>query len=81
MPDDNRVLFFERDQEAFGFLSNFHPAPLNLDGESWPTVEHYYQCQKSLNPGYRDAIRAEAPDAYGPVKPYRARICRPSPRT
>lgn len=57
-PADDRVMFFARDRKWFGFLSNFHPAPLELDGESWPTAEHYYQAQKSFDPAYRQAIRA-----------------------
>jgi ribA/ribD-fused uncharacterized protein len=57
LPADNRVLFFARDRGLFGFLSNFHPAPLELDGEAWATVEHYYQAQKSFDPAYRQAIR------------------------
>ena len=31
MPEDNRILFYERDREAFGFLSNFHLAPVVID--------------------------------------------------
>ncbi|MFO0811346.1 MAG: NADAR family protein [Gemmataceae bacterium] len=58
LPADGRVLFYKRDRAAFGFLSNFHPAPIALDGESWPTVEHYYQAQKSADPEYRRAVRA-----------------------
>ena len=57
IPEDNRILYFEREQELFGFLSHFHPAPILLDGEVWPTVEHYYQAQKSSEPAYRQAIR------------------------
>jgi ribA/ribD-fused uncharacterized protein len=57
LPGDNRILFFARDREAFDFLSNFHPAPILLDGETWPTVEHFYQAQKSADPAYRDATR------------------------
>jgi ribA/ribD-fused uncharacterized protein len=57
IPADNRILFFDRDREAFGFLSNFHAAVIQLDGETWPTVEHYYQAQKSPDPHYRQAIR------------------------
>jgi ribA/ribD-fused uncharacterized protein len=57
LPADNRILFFKRDRARFGFLSNFAPAPILLDGETWPTVEHYYQAQKSLDPAYRAAIR------------------------
>jgi ribA/ribD-fused uncharacterized protein len=58
IPDDGRILYFARDREAFGFLSHFHPSPIELDGEAWPTVEHYYQFQKSLDPDYRATIRA-----------------------
>ena len=57
IPADNRILYFERDREMFGFLSHFHLAAIVLDGENWPTVEHYYQAQKSFEPAYREAIR------------------------
>ena len=57
IPEDGRILFFRRDREAFGFLSNFHPSPIVLDGMPWPTVEHYCQAQKSFSPVYRKAIR------------------------
>ncbi len=57
IPDDGRILFFERDRAKFGFLSHFHPSPFTLDGEDWPTVEHYYQCQKGHDPAYKAAIR------------------------
>ncbi len=60
VPEDNRILFYERDREAFGFLSNFHLAPVVIDSEIWPTVEHYYQAQKSIDPVYRQAIREAA---------------------
>jgi ribA/ribD-fused uncharacterized protein len=58
LPEDGRILFFSRDRPEFGFLSHFHPSPIMLDGEVWPTVEHYYQTQKSLDPRYQRAIRA-----------------------
>jgi ribA/ribD-fused uncharacterized protein len=57
IPADNRILYFERDRGLFGFLSHFHPSPILLDGEAWPTVEHYYQAQKCPDPAYRQAIR------------------------
>jgi hypothetical protein len=60
IPADNRILYFERDRELFGFLSHFQPAPILLDGEPWPTVERWYQAQKSDDPAYRAAIRAAA---------------------
>ncbi len=62
VPGDGRILFFSRDRDDFGFLSNFHPAPLVLDGAVWPTAEHFYQGHKSFAPAYRTAILA-APSA------------------
>jgi ribA/ribD-fused uncharacterized protein len=59
-PADGRILYFDRDREAFGFLSHFHPSPIWLDDAHWPTVEHYYQAQKSFEPAYREAIRNAA---------------------
>ena len=58
IPPDNWILYFDRDSAQFGFLSHFHPSPIVLDGEFWPTVEHYYQAQKSDDPHYKAAIRA-----------------------
>lgn len=58
VPTDGRILFFKRDRPTFGFLSNFHDAPVEFDGEVWRSTEFYYQAQKSLDPEYREAIRA-----------------------
>jgi N-glycosidase YbiA len=58
IPADQQILYFSRDRAGFGFLSHFHASPISLDGETWPTVEHFYQAQKSNHPGYRAAIRA-----------------------
>jgi ribA/ribD-fused uncharacterized protein len=60
IPPDNRILYFRRDREQFEFLSHFHPAPILIDGITWPTVEHFYQAQKSTDAAYREAIM-EAP--------------------
>lgn len=60
IPPDNRILYFGRERENFRFLSHFHPSPIVLDGETWPTVEHYYQTQRSDDPAYRQAIREAA---------------------
>ena len=53
---DNRILFYTRDREALSFLSNFSATPILLDGLLWPTVEHFYQAQKSFDPDYRRTI-------------------------
>jgi ribA/ribD-fused uncharacterized protein len=62
IPADNRILYFKRDRAGFGFLSHFYPSPIALGGEVWPTVEHYYQAQRSDDSAYRQAIRtADSP--------------------
>ena len=57
IPADRRILFYHRDKTDFGFLSNFFPAPFVINGQRWPTVEHYYQAQKSLSALYRETVR------------------------
>jgi ribA/ribD-fused uncharacterized protein len=62
IPDDGRICYYGRDREAFPFLSHFFPSPIELDGIVWPTVEHYYQAQKSTSGRYKRAIlAAESP--------------------
>jgi ribA/ribD-fused uncharacterized protein len=81
IPVDGRICYYGRDRESFGFLSHFSPSPIELDGSVWPTVEHYYQAQKSTSGRYRRAIlAAESPglakrmaaraDATGRAKKY-----------
>lgn len=41
----------------YRFLSHFYASPIEVDGETWMTIEHYYQAQKSLDDAYREAIR------------------------
>ena len=44
------------------FLSNFFPAPVIYDGETYPTVEHAFQAAKTLDREQRKGIRvAETP--------------------
>lgn len=57
IPGDGRVLFFRRDRAMFGWLSHLYRARIVLDDETWGSVEHYYQAQRSLDPEYRKAIR------------------------
>jgi ribA/ribD-fused uncharacterized protein len=46
----------------FRFLSNFAESPIEIDGHVYPTVEHYYQSQKSSEENVRRWIReAETP--------------------
>lgn len=56
--NDGRILFFSRDRQKFPFLSNFYHAPFELNGKTWPSVEHYYQYMRSADITYRKAILA-----------------------
>ena len=58
-----RIGFFIR-EEPYGFLSNFERTPINVDGLTYPTVEHYYQSMKvdQKYPELREWIR-QAPKA------------------
>jgi len=60
------IFFFSR-RTDYGWLSNFHRAPITLDGKVWRTTEHYYQAQKTLDNEEREWIRAI-------VKPFDAKM-------
>ena len=40
------TIYFYKVNEPYGCFSNFSPHPIHIQGEYWPTVEHYYQAQK-----------------------------------
>ena len=48
---------FRSNSELYSEFSNFAPYPIVLDGQDWPTVEHYYQAQKFTSVEYRSRIR------------------------
>lgn len=37
---------FYRERDHDGYMSNFYPAPIFLDGKDYPTTEHYFQAMK-----------------------------------
>lgn len=53
------VVNFYSVSDEFGQFSNFAPFPINLDGERWPTSEHYFQAQKFDDDAYRQKIRKD----------------------
>ena len=53
------ILFYHA-SDPYGFLSNFFVASMQLDGTTWPEVEHYFQAQKFADPDKQAEIR-EAP--------------------
>jgi ribA/ribD-fused uncharacterized protein len=48
---------FYRVADKFGQFSNFAPFPISLNGEQWPTSEHFFQAQKFNDVDYRERIR------------------------
>ena len=64
IPQDNKVMFYQRDRIEFGFLSNFYPCRIEIDGKIWPHIEAYYQSQKSTNPDFHDQIQEIAKPAW-----------------
>ncbi|MBW4665636.1 MAG: DUF1768 domain-containing protein [Chroococcus sp. CMT-3BRIN-NPC107] len=42
------TIYFYKVNEPYGCFSNFSPHSIQLHGENWQTVEHYYQAQKFI---------------------------------
>ncbi len=59
MSDDGRILFYKRDRKKYRFLSNFFYAPFRLEGQLWPTVEHFYVAHKSEDPHFTELVLEE----------------------
>jgi ribA/ribD-fused uncharacterized protein len=55
-------IYFYLPRDPYGWLSNFSPHGVALDGAFWPTVEHYFQAAKfvTTDPGHAAAIRRVA---------------------
>lgn len=52
------AILFYNPTDPYGFLANYAISPIELDGASWLSVEHYYQAQKFPDPAIQAAIRA-----------------------
>lgn len=63
-PQDNKVMFYERGRLEFGFLSNFYPCRIEIDGHVWPHTEAYNQSQKSTNPDFHSRILEKSGPAW-----------------
>jgi len=48
---------FYRQNDPYGYMSNFSSHPVELDGRSWPTTEHYFQAQKFAGTPHEETIR------------------------
>ena len=65
------TIYFYKANAPYGCFSNFSPHGIYLQGQDWPTVEHYYQAQKFAGTGngvLMERIRAAAtPEAAAAV--------------
>lgn len=58
------AIYFYLPRDEWGWLSNFSPHGVELDGAWWPTVEHFFQAAKFVetDPGHAATIqRAQKP--------------------
>jgi ribA/ribD-fused uncharacterized protein len=53
-----KIFFWsESDKEQYGCFSNFFEGPYEIDGQVWPTTEHYFAAMKTLDTGQQEDIR------------------------
>ena len=55
-----RHIRFYSTGDEYGEFSNFAEYPIRVDGERWPTTEHYFQAQKFEDLAYRRKIRSSS---------------------
>lgn len=53
---EEEILFFKL-KEPYGAFSNFARYPIIVCNQYWPTTEHFYQAQKTLDMELREKIR------------------------
>lgn len=51
------IYFYREREEPHGCFSNFSKHGLELDGKSWPTVEHYFQAMKFVGTPHEEVAR------------------------
>lgn len=56
------IKFYRERDEPYGCFSNFSPHRMEIDNQTWATVEHYFQAMKFAGTPYEDEVRlAKAP--------------------
>ena len=59
MKEQDTIYFYSNREEPYGCFSNFSRHGLTLDGEFWPTSEHYFQAQKFLDEADKETVRRQ----------------------
>lgn len=54
------IYFYSPREQPYGCFSNFSRHGIQMDGEWWPTVEHYFQAQKFAGTPYAGRIQGAA---------------------
>lgn len=54
------IYFYSTKEVPYGCFSNFSAHGFTLDGEWWPTSEHYFQAQKFVGSNDADEVRRAA---------------------
>lgn len=70
-------IHFYRIGAPFGEFGNFYSAPIELDGHTWPTSEHYFQAQKYVSDKthYENVLRLATPrEAFDYVRTYKSSV-------
>ncbi len=52
------VYFYSNREIPYGVFSNFSAHAFELEGQVWPTTEHYFQAMKFEDEEYREQVRA-----------------------
>ena len=47
------TIYFYTKTDKYGEFSNFSKHGIEMNGQWWPTVEHYFQAQKFLDVEYK----------------------------
>lgn len=53
------TITFYKVSAPYGWMSNFAPYPIELEGKVWPTSEHYFQASKFPGSDHAEAIRQQ----------------------
>jgi ribA/ribD-fused uncharacterized protein len=73
-----RSISFYSTQDPYGEFSNFAAFPIETDGRTWPTSEHYFQAQKFIGTEHEELIRTTpSPMAAAKIGRDRKRPLRP----